>query len=154
MIVSNNEEIITTENLITLNSLILFTYPLLIVISEFSLLYISLLYIVLYSIILLINNKYLQNNYILDNNNRTVIPITKGIPIAKVIWSEYWEQESYKFIFRYNNISNTRRLNLFNIQMIFLINSWDELFVKSLNNSYNALYNYNTLEPVIGIQID
>lgn len=117
-------------------------------------------------LLLLIIFDYKFLGHEINSHSNTVI----GIPIAKVIWTNYWEKEAINFIHSYqnnninlinniisnniNNINMNNRLKMLEINHInFLANIWDELHVKNINNSIQVLHNYYKIEPIIGIKI-
>ena len=120
--------------------IIIFIFPLLIVISDISLsLYFTLFIGFCYGIY----------------TEKIINEIPVGIPLAKVIWTKHWEEESIKNVLTHPSIiNNYNPINLFIIYMESYVSSWDELQVNSLDNTYQTLYNYNRVKPVQGIYLD
>lgn len=110
---------------------------LLIIFSNISLAYIIGIYIVMMI--------YLDQNYQSRNN----IQIPKGIPIAKVIWTQDWEDLSNILISKFPIHYYPRELHL-RTQIINRANSWDEIYVRYMNTRLETLIYYDTAQSVIG----
>ncbi len=126
------------NNMVFALCILSFIIPIVIVVSDISLLFI--IYIGFSWIIIV---------YYFKKKHLGII--SNGIPIAKVCWTQHWENETALFI--ENGPSHSTELDLFNIQLTYFANIWDELHVKSINNAPTVLQNYNTMEPVIGLKL-
>tara|TARA_B110001452_G_C15180653_1_gene410102 strand:- start:434 stop:859 length:426 start_codon:yes stop_codon:yes gene_type:complete len=129
------------NNMIFALRIVSFILPLAIAVSDISLLFTIHIFIGMSIIVYYLKNKH-------------VGIISNGIPIAKVCWTQHWENETILFIENgQSHYSRTNGLDLFNIQLTYFANIWDELHVKSINNAPTILQNYNTMEPIIGLKI-
>jgi len=141
-----------TSNLIVINLvrinliksiyyILILVFPIIIALSS-----IPLTYILSTGLLLVVVSRF-------EKSSDPLIISQSGIPIAKVIWTKHWEEESRKIISRFPPQVSLREFNLFEIQMRFFVNNWDELHVKKINNSPSVLYNYNMIEPIIGVPV-
>ena len=103
-------------------------------------------------------NKSLEQQFDINEFDINEFDIKFAIPIAKVIWTKHWENETNKFVSSLNPeylqyLYSINEFQITDIQIRYFSNTWDELHVKDLNNNWNVLYNYNHIDPVVGIRI-
>ena len=117
------------QNNITFITIILFfAIPIIVAMSNISLFYIIL-------IVLVINITYPMKT----------VPVPIGVPIAKVIWTQEWEDECIR---RNTRLPPNASSSTFQVRNY--ANSWDEIHVRYLENTNTSLYNYNTIDPIRG----